>query len=102
MRSRETWNTSTVQPRHPEQENAVTENWSTDVPRYVGNPDANTFAGIVRYCGIALKTRDASLVSFNNTEEVKRVRDHLLKKKVGLANPEAKLEAAIKALCLKR
>lgn len=79
----------------------MAEDWSTDVKKYVGNPDANAIAGIVRYCGIALQKRDSSLVAFNDKEEVKRVRDHFLKKKLGLTNPDEELDAAIKAVSAK-
>jgi Protein of unknown function (DUF2853) len=76
----------------------MAEDWSTDVKKHVSNPDANAIAGIVRYCGIALQKRDSSLVSFNDKEEVDRVRANYLKKKLGLTNPDAELDAAIKAV----
>jgi hypothetical protein len=76
----------------------MAEDWSADVKKYVSNPDANAIAGIVRYCGIALQKRDSSLVSFNDKEEVERVRGNFLKKKLGLTNPDAELDAAIKTV----
>lgn len=80
----------------------MAEDWSADVKKYVSNPDANAIASIVRYCGIALQKRDSSLVSFNDKEEVKRVRENFLKKKLGLTNPDAELDAAIKAVTEKK
>ena len=76
----------------------MAEDWSADVKKYVSDPNATAIAGIVRYCGIALQKRDSSLVSFNDREEMERVRSNFLKKKLGLANSDAELDAAIKAV----
>ena len=75
----------------------MTEDWAADVKKYVSNPDTKAIAGIVRHCGIALRNRDSSLVSFTDKEEVARVRDQFLKKKLGLPNPDADLDKAIMA-----
>jgi hypothetical protein len=87
-----------VTPTAKLEETVMSEDWSVDVKKYVSNPDAKAIAGIVRYCGIALQKRDSSLVSFNDKEEVERVRENFLKKKLGLTNPDAELDAAIKAV----
>jgi hypothetical protein len=79
-------------------EDAMAGDWAADVKKYVSNADDKAIAGIVRYCGIALQKRDSSLVSFTDNEEVARVRDHFLKKKLGLTNPDAELDQAIKAV----
>lgn len=76
----------------------MTEDWSADVKKYVSDPNATAIASIVRYCGIALQKRDSSLVSFNDREEMDRVRSNFLKKKLGLTNSDAELDAAIKAV----
>lgn len=76
----------------------MTEDWSADVKKYISDPNATAIAGIVRYCGIALQKRDSSLVSFNDREEMDRVRSNFLKKKLGLTNSDAELDAAIKAV----
>jgi hypothetical protein len=73
-------------------------NWDLDVKKYVPNADSEAIAGIVRHCGIALQNRDAALVSFTDKEEVGRVRDSFLKKKLGLTNPDAELDQAIAAV----
>lgn len=52
----------------------------------------------VRHCGIALQSRDASLVSFSDKAELDRVRDSFLKKKLGLAQPDEELDGAIQAV----
>lgn len=74
----------------------MAEDWSADVKKYVSSPDEKAISSIVRYCGIALQKRDSSLVSFSDKEEVERVRSNFLKKKLGLTNPDAELDAAIK------
>src|SRR6478609_9230619 len=73
----------------------MTENWAAGVRKYVSNADEKAIAGIVRYCGIALHKRDSSLVAFADKEEVARVRDHFLKKKLGLTAPDTELDKAI-------
>lgn len=76
----------------------MADNWDLDIKKYVPNADSKAIAGIVRHCGIALQKRDSSLVSFTDREEVGRVRDNFLKKKLGLTNPDAELDAAIAAV----
>jgi outer membrane protein OmpA-like peptidoglycan-associated protein len=76
----------------------MAEDWAINVKKYV--PDANdaVIAAIVRYCGIALRSRDASLVSFTDSVETDRVRENYLKKKLGLVDPDNVLDAAIAAV----
>jgi flagellar motor protein MotB len=76
----------------------MAEDWSVDVRKYVPNADSGVIAGIVHYCGIALQSRDSSLVSFNDEAEVGRVRENFLKKKLGLTNSDAELNQAIAAV----
>lgn len=72
--------------------------WAADVRKYAPEADAQAIAGIVKYCGIALQSKDASLVSFSDKAEVARVRDNFLKKKLGLAIPDEDLDKAIAAV----
>lgn len=76
----------------------MAEDWASDVKKYV--PDANdgVIAAIVRYCGIALRSRDASLVSFTDSVETDRVRENFLKKKLARTEPDSVLDAAIAAV----
>jgi hypothetical protein len=62
--------------------------------KYVGNPDTNAIAGILRYPGIALQCGGSSLVSFRDKSEVECVRTKFLKGKLGPTNPDAELDAA--------
>lgn len=73
----------------------MAEDWAVDVKKYVPNADPQAIAGIVKYCGIALRSRDSSLVSFTDKAETARVRDNFLKKKLGLTASDADLDAAI-------
>lgn len=79
----------------------MAENWAADVKKYVPDADEKAIRGIVRYCGIALQSRDASLVSFTDKDEVARVRDNFLKRKLGLTTSEADLNQAIDAVVKK-
>jgi outer membrane protein OmpA-like peptidoglycan-associated protein len=69
--------------------------WAADVKRYVPDADDAVIKKIVNYCGIALRTRDASLVSFTDKTETDRVRENFCKKKLGLEEPDDVLDAAI-------
>ena len=73
----------------------MAEDWYADVRKYAPGADSNVVAAIVRYCGIALQNRDSSLVSFSDLQEVGRVRENYLKKKLGLTNPDSELNQAI-------
>jgi hypothetical protein len=76
-------------------EQITTQNWAADVKKYTTNVDETAVAGIVRYCGIALQNKDSSLVAFSDKKEVERVRDHFLKRKLGLTDADPELDKAI-------
>jgi len=69
--------------------------WAADVKKYVPDADDGAIAGIVRHCGIALQSRDASLVSFTDSAETDRVRESFLKRKLGLTQSDGELDAVI-------
>jgi len=76
----------------------MAEDWAADVKKYVPSADDKVIAGIVRHCGIALRKKDSSLVSFTDKDEVSRVRENFLKKKLSLTVPDADLDTAIKVV----
>jgi hypothetical protein len=76
----------------------MTVDWAADVKKHVANADDKAIAGIVKYCGIALSQRDSSLVAFSDKAEVARVRDHFLKKALGLTLSDSELDSAIAAV----
>jgi outer membrane protein OmpA-like peptidoglycan-associated protein len=81
-----------------ETEDKFMEDWSVDVRKYAPDADSAVIAGIVRHCGIALQSRDASLVSFSDKSETDRVRENFLKKKLGLTESDADLDRSIAAV----
>jgi hypothetical protein len=85
-------------PKAHSMEMNMAEDWAADVKKYAPNADDKAIAGIVRHCGIALQKRDSALVSFSDKEELARVRDSFLKKKLGLTDADADLDKAILAV----
>ena len=69
-----------------------------NVQQYHAEADDAAVKGIVRHCGIALRSRDSSLVSGSDKSELDRVREGFLKKKLALTDSDAELDAAIKAV----
>lgn len=69
--------------------------WAADVKKYAAKADDAIIAGIVKYCGIALRNRDSSLVAFSDKKELDRVRNNFLKKKLGRTEDDATLDKAI-------
>lgn len=59
-----------------------------DVRKYTANVNEGAVAAIVKYCGIALRNADSSLVSATSPDELATVRDGFAAKKLGLA-PDA-------------
>ncbi|MEO8757409.1 MAG: DUF2853 family protein [Devosia sp.] len=76
----------------------MAEDWALDVRKYAPDADPKVVGGIVKYCGIALQSRDSSLVAFSDGKETARVRENFLKKKLGLAASDADLDKAIAAI----
>lgn len=72
-----------------------------DVKRYVPAADEKVVAAIVKHLGIALKSKDASLVSCSSKDELERVRESWCKKKLALTQSDADLDKGIKEICEK-
>ena len=66
-----------------------------DIAKYVKNPDDDVVAGIEKTYRLVVANRDAALVSSSDLEEQKTVRENFLKKKLGLTQSDAELDAAI-------
>ena len=56
---------------------------------------------IIKHLGIAMKSKDAQMVSCSSKDELERVRDSWCKKKLALTNPDAELDKAIQDVCTK-
>ncbi len=67
-----------------------------DVKKYAPNADEVAVEGIVKYLGIALRSRDASLVSATDETEVQRVVDKFVTKKLGITDTSG--PGAVKAV----
>jgi hypothetical protein len=70
-----------------------------DVAKFAGNVNNAAVDTIVKYCGIALRSKDASLVSCGDPAELGRVRDGFASKKLGLSADAA--DKAMAAVCEK-
>jgi Protein of unknown function (DUF2853) len=55
-----------------------------DVRKYAPDASEATVTAIVKYCGIALRNADSSLVSASDPKELATVRDGFAAKKLGL------------------
>ena len=73
--------------------------YANDIQKYTENVDEDVVGGIVKHLGIALRSRDASLVSCSDRTELDRVRESFLKKKLGLTASDAELDRAISEVC---
>ena len=69
--------------------------WAADVKTYDPTADDEAIAGIVRHCGIALHKVDSSLVSYSDPEELKRVREGFIKKKLAITDTDDAIDAAL-------
>lgn len=73
--------------------------YTTDIKKYAATVDDNAVNGIVKYLGIALKSKDSSMVSCSSKEELERVRENFMKKKLKLTDSDADLDKMIGAVC---
>ena len=74
--------------------------YAADIKKYSATVDDKALKGIVKYLGIALKSsKDAAMVSCSSKDELARIRDNFMKKKLKLADPDAELDKTVKAVC---
>ena len=69
-----------------------------DVQRYDSGADADIVSKIVKHLGIALQSKDASLVSCSDSSELDRVREKWCMKKLGQSD-EGKCDSVIAGVC---
>ncbi len=62
---------------------------------YVPSADPAKVQAIVKHLGIALKSRDGATVAGSSKDELARVRESWLKKKLGLSASDAELDKGI-------
>ncbi len=70
-----------------------------DVKAHASDVDEAAVKGIVNHLGIALRSRDSSLVACSDKAERDRVRDSFLKKKLGLTQSDKELDTAVQDVC---
>ena len=70
----------------------------SDVQRYDAGADADVVQKIVKHLGIALQSRDASLVSCSDPSELDRVREKWCGKKLGESDA-GKADSIIAQVC---
>ena len=73
--------------------------YATDIAKYTANVDEKAVEKIVKYCGIALQSRDASLVSCTDAAELDRIRKGFAVKMLGLEGVAC--DEAMNAVCEK-
>jgi hypothetical protein len=71
----------------------------SDIRKYAASVDEKAVAGIVKHLGIALRSKDAALVSCSSKDELERVRESWLKKKLALGGTDAELDKSLKEIC---
>jgi hypothetical protein len=77
----------------------MAEDYTTDIKQYTANVNEKAVAGIVKFLGIALKSKDSSMVSCSSKEELERVRESFLKRKLKLTASDADLDKSIQGVC---
>jgi hypothetical protein len=75
--------------------------YAEDVKKYAKDADDAVIAKIVKYCGIALRNKDSSLVSTSDPEELARVQKGFATKKLGLSAEAANTGIAAVAARMK-
>lgn len=71
--------------------------YAKGIEKYHPQVDAAAVDSIVKYCGIALRNADSSLVSCSDPAELATVRDGFAAKKLGLSAEQA--DAAMAKVC---
>ena len=71
-----------------------------NVRKYRSNASEETVGKIVKHLGIALQSRDASLVSCSDPSELERVRESWCKKKLGSDKSDDELDGIINEICV--
>lgn len=87
---------STRGSKKPSEADAAFEKYYTNVKKYDPKARKPVVQGIVKYCGIALRTRDGSLVACSDESELKTVADGFVTKKLGKTAGQMEL---VKEVC---
>ncbi len=72
---------------------------AADVKKYAAGADDAKIKAIIKYIGIGMKSKDGQMVSCSSKDELERVRDGWMKKKLAMTGTDAELDKAIKVVC---
>jgi hypothetical protein len=75
--------------------------YAEDIKKYTSSVNEAAVKGLVKHLGIALRSRDSSLVSCSDKTELDRVRDGFMKKKLALTDGDDALDSALAEVCTK-
>ncbi|MBO6673912.1 MAG: DUF2853 family protein [Rhizobiales bacterium] len=70
-----------------------------DVKKFASDVDEAAVNGIVRHLGVALRSRDASMVACTDPKELARIRDGFCRKKLRLDESDDAIDGAIQTVC---
>ncbi|MEM6534384.1 MAG: DUF2853 family protein [Pseudomonadota bacterium] len=73
--------------------------YEDNIKKYANGYNQAAAEKIVGHLGIALRNRDSSLVSCSDTTELQRVREKWCRGKLGLADSNDELDAALEKIC---
>ena len=73
--------------------------YASDIKKYTASVQQSAVDGIVKFLGIALKSRDASVVSCSSKDELERVRESFLKRKLKLTEDDVALDKRVQDVC---
>ena len=71
--------------------------YKADIEQYISNVDEDIVNSIVKYCGIALRSKDASTVAATDQKELDTIKNGFAKKKLELSPEQA--DAGIEKVC---
>jgi hypothetical protein len=70
------------------------------VAKYASNVNTAALDGMAKNYALVLSNKDSQYVACGDDEEKATVRNNFLKKKLGLTNSDADLDAAVEAVCV--
>lgn len=69
-----------------------------DIKKYASKVDEAVVASMEKTYALALSNADARLVSFSDPAELKTVRENYVKKKLGVSDSDAEIDAVLKSI----
>lgn len=69
--------------------------WAADVKIYRPDADDAAIAGLLKTYRLVMDSQDSAYVAFSDKDEVETVKTNFLKKKLGLTESDAVLDAAL-------